>query len=125
MLYHLLAPLGREHIVFNVFRYLTFRSAMAFISAFVLSLVLGPWLIARLREWQKDGATLREDTPDRHRAKAGTSIGVTVGNVEEGALRMTVRTVGIVQTNETKLAHVHLRTEGWVEQVFVDFTGDG
>src|SRR5207244_13224106 len=65
VLYHLLAPLGREHIVFNVFRYLTFRSAMAFISAFVLSLVLGPWLIARLREWQKDGSTLREDTPDR------------------------------------------------------------
>ncbi len=72
MLFHLLAPLGREHIVFNVFRYLTFRSAMAFISAFVLSLVVGPWLIARLRELQRGGETLREDTPARHRAKAGT-----------------------------------------------------
>ncbi len=72
MLYHLLAPLGREHIVFNVFRYLTFRSAMAFISAFVLSLLLGPWLIQKLRELQKGGETIREDTPARHRAKAGT-----------------------------------------------------
>src|SRR5438270_517364 len=49
MLYLLLAPLGRDHIIFNVFRYLTFRSAMAFISALVLSLVMGPWLIQRLR----------------------------------------------------------------------------
>ena len=72
MLYHLLAPLGREHIIFNVFRYLTFRSAMAFISALVLSLVMGPWLIQRLRELQKGGETLREDTPARHRTKAGT-----------------------------------------------------
>ena len=55
MLYLLLAPLGRDHIIFNVFRYLTFRSAMAFISALVLSLVMGPWLIQRLRELQKGG----------------------------------------------------------------------
>jgi phospho-N-acetylmuramoyl-pentapeptide-transferase len=72
MLYLLLAPLGREHIIFNVFRYLTFRSAMAFISALVLSLVMGPWLIQRLRELQRGGETLREDTPARHRTKAGT-----------------------------------------------------
>jgi phospho-N-acetylmuramoyl-pentapeptide-transferase len=72
VLYHLLVPLGREHIVFNVFRYLTFRSAMAFISAFVISLLVGPWLIEKLRTLQKGGETLREDTPARHRAKAGT-----------------------------------------------------
>jgi phospho-N-acetylmuramoyl-pentapeptide-transferase len=72
MLYHLLAPLGREHIVFNVFRYLTFRSAMAFISALVLSLLFGPWLIRKLRRLQKGGETIREDTPARHRTKAGT-----------------------------------------------------
>lgn len=50
-------------------------------------------------------------------------IGVTVGTVEEAPLRMSIRTVGIVQTDETKVAHVHLRTEGWVEKVFVDYTG--
>jgi Cu(I)/Ag(I) efflux system membrane fusion protein len=51
------------------------------------------------------------------------SIGVTVGKVEEAPLRMSVRTVGIVETDETKVAHIHLKTEGWVEKVFVGYTG--
>jgi phospho-N-acetylmuramoyl-pentapeptide-transferase len=72
MLYHLLVPLAKDHIVFNVFRYLTFRSLMALISALVISLVIGPWLIRRLRELQHGGNTIREDTPERHRAKQGT-----------------------------------------------------
>src|SRR5687767_12275304 len=72
MLYHLLVPLARDHIVFNVFRYLTFRSFMALISALVISLVVGPWMIARLRAWQHGGDTIREDTPERHRTKKGT-----------------------------------------------------
>jgi hypothetical protein len=38
MLYHFLVPLAKDHIVFNVFRYLTFRSFMALISALVISL---------------------------------------------------------------------------------------
>jgi Cu(I)/Ag(I) efflux system membrane fusion protein len=50
-------------------------------------------------------------------------IGVTVGRVEEAPLRMTVRTVGIVQPNETKVAHLYLKTEGWIEKLFVDYTG--
>src|SRR5688572_8885761 len=72
MLYHLLVPLAKDHIVFNVFRYLTFRSMMAMISALVISLVIGPWIIRRLREMQQGGDTIREDTPERHRAKKGT-----------------------------------------------------
>jgi phospho-N-acetylmuramoyl-pentapeptide-transferase len=72
MLYHLLVPLAREHILFNVFRYLTFRSLLALISALVISLLLGPWLIRRLRELQHGGETVREDTPERHRMKKGT-----------------------------------------------------
>jgi Cu(I)/Ag(I) efflux system membrane fusion protein len=36
---------------------------------------------------------------------------------------MSVRTVGIVETDETKVAHIHLKTEGWVEKVFVGYTG--
>src|ERR671925_689321 len=78
MLYHLLVPLARDHIVFNVFRYLTFRSFMALISALVLSLVIGPWLIERLRVLQHGGETIREDTPERHRTKKGTP---TMGGV--------------------------------------------
>jgi phospho-N-acetylmuramoyl-pentapeptide-transferase len=72
MLYHLLVPLAKEHIVFNVFRYLTFRSLMALISALLISLVIGPWIIRRLRERQQGGDTIREDTPERHRTKRGT-----------------------------------------------------
>src|ERR1043165_7081296 len=73
MLYYLLVPLAKDHIVFNVFRYLTFRSFMALISALVISLVVGPWIIARLRERQHGGETIREDTPERHRnTKRGT-----------------------------------------------------
>jgi phospho-N-acetylmuramoyl-pentapeptide-transferase len=72
VLYHLLVPLSRDHIVFNVFRYLTFRSFMALITALVLSLLIGPWLIERLRIAQHGAETIREDTPDRHRSKKGT-----------------------------------------------------
>jgi phospho-N-acetylmuramoyl-pentapeptide-transferase len=72
MLYHFLVPLARDHIIFNVFRYLTFRSFMALISALLISLVIGPPIIARLRRDQHGGETIREDTPERHRAKKGT-----------------------------------------------------
>src|SRR3989442_15475392 len=72
MLYHLLVPLARDHIIFNVFRYLTFRSVMALITALVISLLIGPPIIARLRERQHGGETIREDTPERHRTKQGT-----------------------------------------------------
>ncbi|MGH7309870.1 MAG: phospho-N-acetylmuramoyl-pentapeptide-transferase [Candidatus Rokuibacteriota bacterium] len=72
MLYHLLVPLATEHIVFNVFRYLTFRSVMALISALVISLVVGPLIIQRLRTRQRGNDTVREDTPERHRTKRGT-----------------------------------------------------
>src|SRR3989454_11393457 len=72
MLYYFLVPLAKDHIVFNVFRYLTFRSFMALISAFIISLVVGPWLIRRLRVLQHGGETIREDTPERHRTKKGT-----------------------------------------------------
>ena len=72
MLYYLLVPLAKDHIIFNVFRYLTFRSFMALISAFIISLLVGPWLIRRLRAAQHGGETIREDTPERHRTKKGT-----------------------------------------------------
>jgi Cu(I)/Ag(I) efflux system membrane fusion protein len=50
-------------------------------------------------------------------------IGVTVGQVELAPLQVTIRTVGIVRPNETKVAHIHIKTEGWVEKLFVDYTG--
>src|SRR5467141_2022436 len=79
MLYYLLVPLAKDHIVFNVFRYLTFRSFMALISALVISLIVGPGLIRRLRRMQHGTETLREDTPEHHRtSKKGTP---TMGGV--------------------------------------------
>lgn len=50
-------------------------------------------------------------------------IGVTLGRVEQTPLRMRIQSVGIVQPNETKVAHVHIKTEGWVEKLYVSFTG--
>jgi phospho-N-acetylmuramoyl-pentapeptide-transferase len=66
-----LTAFAKYHIVFNVFRYITFRAAMALVTALVLSLCLGPWMIRKLRERQI-GETIRADGPARHRAKAGT-----------------------------------------------------
>src|SRR6266705_3031499 len=72
MLYHFLVPLAKDHILFNVFRYLTFRSFMALITALVIALLIGPPAIRKLRELQHGGETIREDTPERHRMKTGT-----------------------------------------------------
>ncbi|HET7875420.1 MAG TPA: phospho-N-acetylmuramoyl-pentapeptide-transferase [Methylomirabilota bacterium] len=72
MLLDLLFPLAKYWGAFNVFRYITFRTAMATVTALVISFVLGPWLIERLRRMQQGSDTVREDTPERHRAKVGT-----------------------------------------------------
>ncbi len=66
-----LAALTKYHIAFNVFRYITFRTAMALLTALLISLVLGPWVIRKLRERQI-GEVIRADGPERHRGKAGT-----------------------------------------------------
>jgi len=64
MLYLLLVPLAKDHIAFNVFRYITFRAAMATVSALVICFVVGPWVIQRLRELQH-GGTPSGRTPRR------------------------------------------------------------
>jgi Cu(I)/Ag(I) efflux system membrane fusion protein len=51
-------------------------------------------------------------------------IGVKTEKVKRGDLDQTVRTVGYVEYNEESIAHIHLRTEGWVEQVYVKAVGD-
>jgi phospho-N-acetylmuramoyl-pentapeptide-transferase len=71
MLYHLLFPLHDAFSVLNVTRYITFRTAAASLSALLLSLVLGPWMIRTLREFQI-GQVIRHEGPATHRAKAGT-----------------------------------------------------
>jgi len=77
MLYDLLVPLADEHTFFNVFRYITFRSAYATVTALAISFVLGPWVIRKLRAL-KAGQTIRAEGPERHLSKAGTP---TMGGV--------------------------------------------
>ncbi len=61
----------------RVFRYVTFRTAFASLTALFLCLLIGPWLIARLRQFQI-GQYIREEGPVSHRSKAGTP---TMGGV--------------------------------------------
>ena len=57
--------------VFNVARYITFRTAAASLTALAISLLLGPWMIRKLRDFQI-GQVIRHEGPSTHRAKAGT-----------------------------------------------------
>ncbi len=78
MLYYLFYELLRRYFSpFNVFRYLTVRTAYASLTALFLSLVFGPWVIRKLRELQI-GQYIREEGPQEHRKKAGTP---TMGGV--------------------------------------------
>jgi phospho-N-acetylmuramoyl-pentapeptide-transferase len=71
MLYHFLYPLRDVIVGFNVFRYITFRTAFAALTALMISFVLGPWLIERMRRI-KLGQYIREEGPKSHQQKAGT-----------------------------------------------------
>ncbi len=71
MLYHLLPDLAPFIGVLNVTRYITFRTAAASLTALAISLLLGPWMIAKLRDFQI-GQVIRQEGPQSHRAKAGT-----------------------------------------------------
>ena len=72
MLYNLLPPLTDLWPGFNLFRYLTFRTGGAVMTALLISFMFGPGLIAWLRRKQEGRATVREDTPETHLAKTGT-----------------------------------------------------
>ncbi len=71
MLYHLLYPLHVSHSVFNVFRYITFRTLVAALMALVVSFLLGPRVIRHLTARQI-GQTIRPEGPQSHFSKAGT-----------------------------------------------------
>ena len=71
MLYHLLAPLGRDHILFNLFNYISFRAAGAVVTSLVMSFWLGPIIIRQLTE-HKVGQVVRPGLRASHEAKRGT-----------------------------------------------------
>jgi phospho-N-acetylmuramoyl-pentapeptide-transferase len=77
MFYHLFTPWAEMFSVFNVFRYVTFRTAYAALTALLISLLVAPRLIRMLQERQI-GQVIREEGPQSHYSKAGTP---TMGGV--------------------------------------------
>jgi phospho-N-acetylmuramoyl-pentapeptide-transferase len=77
LLYLFYDVLQRYFHALNVFRYITVRTALASLTAMLISLVLGPWVIRKLRDLQV-GQFIREEGPKSHQAKAGTP---TMGGV--------------------------------------------
>ena len=71
MFYEFLYPLAEQFQVFNLFRYITFRSVYAALTGFAISLALGPMVIRFLRRL-KAGQSIRKDGPQSHLAKEGT-----------------------------------------------------
>jgi phospho-N-acetylmuramoyl-pentapeptide-transferase len=74
LLYQKLFPYFRP---FRIFRYLTFRTAFASLTALLIALIIGPYVIEKLREFQI-GQYIREEGPKDHQKKAGTP---TMGGV--------------------------------------------
>ncbi|MBW1645113.1 MAG: phospho-N-acetylmuramoyl-pentapeptide-transferase, partial [Deltaproteobacteria bacterium] len=77
MIYHLLYPLHHFWSVFNVFKYITFRTIYASLTAVFLAFYFGPKVIRWLRRLQI-GQVVRDDGPQSHLSKAGTP---TMGGV--------------------------------------------
>ena len=71
MFYHILYPLHIKFTAFNVFRYITFRTVLAILSALIISFFLTPYVIRKFNEW-KIKSDKRADVPERHIEKKGT-----------------------------------------------------
>lgn len=71
MLYYFLFPLTQYESGFNIFRYISFRAAGAAITSLVISFIVGPWILRRLRSAQVH-QVVRAGTPDSHASKGST-----------------------------------------------------
>lgn len=72
MLYNLLSPLAGDIQVFNLFRYLTFRTGAATLTSLLICFFMGPYIIGWLRRRHADGQPIRTDGPESHFKKKGT-----------------------------------------------------
>ncbi|MFT5232792.1 MAG: phospho-N-acetylmuramoyl-pentapeptide-transferase [Candidatus Krumholzibacteriia bacterium] len=77
MFYHLLFPLSQQYAIFNVFKYITFRSSYAAVTALLICFLFGDWVIRKLERMQI-GETIDSDGPEHHQVKSGTP---TMGGV--------------------------------------------
>ena len=66
MLFHILYPMADQFAVLNVFRYLTFRTGGAIITALIISFLFGPVIINMLKNRQSVGQPIRSDGPEGH-----------------------------------------------------------
>ncbi|MBS0272063.1 MAG: phospho-N-acetylmuramoyl-pentapeptide-transferase [Proteobacteria bacterium] len=66
MFYYLYTLWGQENVLFNLFRYITFRTTGALLTALIISFVSGPYLIRWLKSQQGDGQPIRDDGPASH-----------------------------------------------------------
>ena len=71
MLYHIFYPLASVYGAFRVFRYVTFRMAMAILTSILISFIFGPWVINKLKELHVS-QFIRDDGPKSHLSKEGT-----------------------------------------------------
>ena len=117
MLYNLARPLADQFILFNLFRYITFRSGAACLTALVVSFVLGPVLIRWLKRVQRSGQPIRLDGPERHLIeKKGTP---TMGGVLI-LLALTISTLLWADLRNGYVWAVLLLTLGYGALGFVD-----
>jgi len=116
LLYYLLFPLHTTYSGFNVFRYITFRAAMAALMSLAVSFLLGPWLIRSLTEKQI-GQQIREDGPASHSSKAGTP---TMG----GTLILLALTVSTLMLADIGNSYVVLALLGTVAFGVIGFLDD-
>jgi len=72
MLYHFLYPFAESFSLFNLFQYITFRTAGAVMTALIISFIIGPAFIRWLKSKQGTGQPIRQDGPETHFKKAGT-----------------------------------------------------
>jgi phospho-N-acetylmuramoyl-pentapeptide-transferase len=78
MLYNLVAPYADEFVLFNLFRYITFRTGGAITTAALICFIFGPAIIRWLKSKQGEGQPIRSDGPETHLKKRGTP---TMGGV--------------------------------------------
>jgi Cu(I)/Ag(I) efflux system membrane fusion protein len=110
------------------------RTKQGMISGGLIALALGVVAVFTLRSTEPDapaaaghahgsGAGTTDAAPVTLDAESARRIGVAYAEVEAGPLTRTVRTVGTVVYDETRLVDVSPKIEGWVERLYVDFTG--
>jgi len=116
MLYYFLYPLAKYHTIFNVFQYISFRTIYAAITALVLSFILGPYLIDKLKVL-KCGEVVRADGPQTHFSKAGTP---TMG----GAIILLVVIVSVLLWGNLSNLYVWLLTFVTVGMGAIGFIDD-